>query len=400
MFLVRTSGKAGVMTLGFGPWIRRGRLAEFGRWSWRSVQQMHAMLEKTRGQSLSYEDVIRAAFESLLGRSPDQASVAHFLNALKSWGYSISQMLSYINSSTEARARQLVELLPKIDLPDLTVTTPNRYRWEDSVCIYRAESMEDFDRFESLIIKHRFYDAFNGIVLPTMDVSKKVTAAIIAGLGAHSCLELGCFNGLVVGLLRAAGISATGIDASHLAFALADARVRNHMLFGDLLELEIPGPFAVIAGMDVYEHLNPAKFPRYVKRTAELLSKDGYVVLSSPMFGPDDVFGELMPKYVRSWAESPVSEFWLDVHCTDKGWPMHGHLVWQSPQWWEAQFCSEGLVRDREIERAIHGNLEWFYQIAPYRRFLFVLKHVGNISSPKDRIAVLTKKLSALEKKR
>jgi hypothetical protein len=61
------------------------------------------------------------------------------------------------------------------------------------------------------------------------------------------------------------------------------------------------------------------------------------------------------------------------------GWPTHGHLVWASPKWWEAQFEKHGLVRDRSIERVIHDllNEPFFKKEGVGRKSLFVLKHSG-----------------------
>jgi hypothetical protein len=64
--------------------------------------------------------------------------------------------------------------------------------------------------------------------------------------------------------------------------------------------------------------------------------------------------------------------------CDDKGWPIHGHFVWASPEWWERKFRDYGLVRDTAIEQAIHQNLAGFFKLATGRRCLFVLRRVAN----------------------
>ena len=50
-----------------------------------------------------------------------------------------------------------------------------------------------------------------------IDPDKDITAAIVRGLGARGCFELGCFTGSVISILADAGVSILGTEVSHLS---------------------------------------------------------------------------------------------------------------------------------------------------------------------------------------
>ena len=96
------------------------------------------------------------------------------------------------------------------------------------------------------------------------------------------------------------------------------------------------------------------------------------------MWGKDHIFGVFEEPYLEEWLAVGDKSYWRHWPCDDKGWPIHGHLVWASPQWWERKFRDYGLVRDIEIEQAIHRNLAGFFKQAIGRRCLFVLRRATN----------------------
>ena len=248
-------------------------------------------------------------------------------------------------------------------------------RIEADSSIFKVSSDDDFGFMESLIVKNRYYDSF-GVWAPNIDLDKRITAAIVRGLGARSCLELGCFTGPVLSLLAEQGIDVCGVEISHLAFLLAHANIHEKIRFGYLLDLNFDRTFDLFLGMDILEHLNPLDIDRYIARISQLVKQNGFVYINSPMFGKDDVFGTVFEAYLPEWQQSGEDVFWRYLHCDAKGWPMHGHLVWASPKWWESTFLKHGLVRDRDIERSIHALLQPFLEKdAPARRSFFVLKH-------------------------
>jgi len=269
----------------------------------------------------------------------------------------------------------MAQTLPAAELPDLRKLSPENFLVErtdynEDATVFRASRDEDFDRLEQFIIEHRYYDA-PGVWGAKIDLDKQVTTAIALGLGASKCLELGCFSGAIMSLLKRRGVDVTGLDASHLAFVLAYPEIRRHIVFGDLLSTDFPSDqFDVIVAMDILEHLSPIKFDKYIEKIRNLITTNGYVYVNSPMFGSDDVFGTIFPQYLKEWERVGDESFWRDLDCDDRGWPKHGHLVWASPTWWEAKFAAHGLRRDRAIERVIHRKLEKFFESAPGRKCL------------------------------
>lgn len=178
-----------------------------------------------------------------------------------------------------------------------------------------------------------------------------MTAALIAGFGARNCLEIGCFTGPVLSLLHERGIETTGVEISHLAFVLAYPSIKNRIRYGDLLTLDLQPPYDAVLAMDILEHFNPLKLDRYLERMRQLLARDGYCLINSPMFGHDEVFGDVdIP--LPEWRAAGPETFWRHLHCDARGWPEHGHLVWASPSWWESRFAAHGLVRDKDSSAA------------------------------------------------
>jgi SAM-dependent methyltransferase len=224
-----------------------------------------------------------------------------------------------------------------------------------------------------------------------IDLDKHVTAATVLGLGARNCLELGCFNGSVLSILSENALDVCGVEISHLAFLLAHSNIHENIRFGNLLDLHFDTTYDAILCMDILEHVSPFSLESYISRISRLLKPDGFVYVNSPMFGADDVFGTVFEAYLPGWQEAGPDDFWRHLHCDAKGWPMHGHLVWASPLWWERAFLAHGLVRDRDIEHALHELLcDFFDKFAPARRCFFVLRH----SDFSPDIAALTSSLA------
>jgi SAM-dependent methyltransferase len=165
---------------------------------------------------------------------------------------------------------------------------------------------------------------------------------------------------------------------SHLAFAFAYANIRDAMLYGDILSLDIDQNFDVILCMDVLEHVNPRKLDAYIDKLKSLLNQDGYIYVNSPMWGEDRTFGVFEEVYLDEWRSVADASFWRHWPCDNKGWPLHGHLVWASPGWWSEKFAKHGFVRDSVVEEIIHQHLAPFFTQAIGRRCLFVLRRAAN----------------------
>jgi SAM-dependent methyltransferase len=227
---------------------------------------------------------------------------------------------------------------------------------------------------EQLIKKYHYYDSF-GVWGSVIDNDKLNMAQLVQCTGARNCLEVGCFNGPILSILRDRGLMVTGIDLSHLAFVLAFENIRNNIIYGDLLKVRLDRKYECILLLDVVEHLSPLKFNRYLMKFADLLAPNGLIILNSPMFGHDPVFGTVFEQYLDQWREIGDRDFYKHWPCDEKGWPMHGHMIWASPAWWTRQFDDHGLIRQDEIERAIQRAFADYFLGAPARQSLVVFSH-------------------------
>jgi SAM-dependent methyltransferase len=374
-----------------------GRLLDL---SWSGASSALAALlgsKIRRQQSLSLECIATALYHGILGREPDPAGFGDNVNHLR-FGQSLERVIRGFIASPEFRSQFLQSLVPTDSIPDLPASMPDRYEAQcvagRRMTVYVARTDADVALMASLIDRHRFYDRF-GVWSPVIDRDKKITAAIVRGLAARSCFELGCFTGSVLSLLADAGVSVLGAEVSHLAFAFAYPNVREAMIFGDLLTLDFDRRFDVVLCMDVLEHISPLRLDEYIERILSILNDDGYIYLNSPMWGKDHVFGIFEEPYLQEWIDVGDASYWRHWPCDDKGWPIHGHLVWASADWWERKFRDYGLVRDVAIEQAIHQNLAGFFEQAVGRRCLFVLRRANNRRSSAQSAAAVHTALAA-----
>ena len=328
--------------------------------------------------ALSPEGIATSLYRGMLGRDAEPAGLNDVAGQLRC-GAPLEQLVQGFISSPEFRARMIRSLAPAVELPDLTRLMPDHYELPmgpGSPTLYVAKSDADISLMETLIQKHRFYDRF-GVWSPVIDLDKMITAAIVRGLGARSCFELGCFTGPVLSLLAESGLEVAGLEVSHSAFAFAYPNIRDAMIFGDLLTAAIDRPFDVVLCMDVLEHLSPLRLDEYVARIGSILQDGGYIYLNSPMWGFDQVFGIAGEQNLQAWQSIGDASYWRHWPCDDRGWPEHGHLVWASPNWWTTKFAAHGLDREPAIEQVIQHRLATFFESAPGRRSLFVLRHRG-----------------------
>lgn len=338
----------------------------------------------TRGEALS------ALYAGLLGREPDESGFNGYMLAMRN-GESLASIAKGMANSPEFLGRHGLVRVGSVELPDLTEIFPTKYvRRHGGRSIFNASQDDDFSWMLRMIDENRYYDHL-GIWSPVIDRDKRITAAIAMGLGAESCLELGCFSGPVLSVLADHGVDVCGVELSHIAFILAFPNVLRKLKYGDLLDIAFDRTFDVFVGMDILEHLNPIELPKYVRRIRELIAPDGFALINSPMIGNDDVFGLAFDPYLPEWRQAEEDRFWRHMDCDAKGWPMHGHLVWASPRWWEKLFLEEGLVRDRRLERHVQLLLKDFFEQFPGRRSLFLLRRADH----EPDIAAVEKSLTA-----
>ena len=346
---------------------------------------------------LTPEAIATSLYRGMLGREPEAAGLTEAAGQLRR-GAPLEQLVEGFISSPEFRARMIRSLAPAVELPDLTQAIPEHYERSaepGSPTLYVAKSDVEISLMETLIRQHRFYDRF-GVWSPVIDLDKMITAAIVRGLGARSCFELGCFTGPVLSLLAETGIEVAGLEISHSAFAFAYPNIRNCMTFGDLLTAQIDRRFDVVLCMDVLEHLSPLRLNEYIGKIASIVAESGYIYLNSPMWGCDEVFGIAGEQNLPAWRAIGDASYWRHWPCDDRGWPEHGHLVWASPKWWTTKLAAHGLDRDTAIERVIHHHLATFFELAPGRRSLFVLRHRKNPASSAATAAAVDAALAAV----
>lgn len=324
--------------------------------------------------TLTYSEIIKSLYRGILGREPDEGGFQSSLRALQR-GMDVASLAKSMIESAEFNRRRGPSLKAEVTLPNLIDMYPDKYyRSGYDYWIYKASSDADFQLMEHLISEYRYYDS-QGVWSHEIDLDKRVTAAIVQGLGAKSCMEFGCFNGSVISLLKQEGIEVCGVEVSHLAMLLAHPNVYSDIRYGDLCELDFHRAFDAFLAMDILEHISPLKIDNYVKKISYIIGKTGFAYINSPSYGDDGEEGNLFRLYHPQWDGSDGTRFWREIQCDEKGWPLHGHLIWANEPWWEALFVRHGLVRDKGIEAAIHELLIDFFQLNPGRKMFYVLRH-------------------------
>jgi SAM-dependent methyltransferase len=368
------------MIINAQAWVEMRRLLrQTSRILSRAARRLNAVVSRRlgHGKQFSLEDVAAALYRGILDREPDLAGFADKIRLLRS-GTPLEHVVGTFITSPEFRSRSVRTLVPLAPMPDLKALLPDKFETRSVrgtlMTVYLGDTDDDVALMASLIEQHRYYDRF-GVWSPVIDHDKETTAAIVRGLEGRSCFELGCFTGPVMSLLADAGTSVLGSEVSHLALAFAYPNVRDAIIFGDFLTLDIDRRFDVVLCMDVLEHISPLRLDQYIGKILSIVAPDGFIYLNSPMWGNDDVFGVTDEPYLEEWLTVGDESYWRHWPCDDRGWPNHGHLVWASPTWWESKFAAYGLIRDRTVERVIHRRLARFFENAPARRSLFVLRH-------------------------
>jgi hypothetical protein len=167
---------------------------------------------------LSHSSIVEGLFAGLFGRPADESGLSTYGQALRA-GMPLDGMITALLKSDEFKIQYARMIgagtetsLPEILLPDLTQLYPDKYtRMDSGDTVFHVGADADFAFMQDLIFHHRYYESF-GVWQPRVDLDKRVTAALVEGLGARNCLEQGCFSGPVLGLLQGRGIAVTGVD--------------------------------------------------------------------------------------------------------------------------------------------------------------------------------------------
>ncbi|MEE4240841.1 MAG: DUF4214 domain-containing protein [Desulfopila sp.] len=330
--------------------------------------------------TLSDDEYVRLCYRFFLERSADQGGLNYFVQKLHE-GRSRAEILKEIVQSGEFR--DLQNKYSPFRLPSLRDLRPEQYQLckqykkEGEALAFRILSPADFDWLEEMILQHGYYDN-GGLWEAEIDDDKRVIAQMAQLLQPRRSLELGCFNGSVVKLMRDAGIDAEGVEISHLALSLVHRPIRSKIHFGDIRQIDLEPDYDLILAMDLFEHLNPNSLDQYILRCRELLGSGGYVFTNIPAYGCDALFGEVHPFVFDDWKSIVDSDgMFPTLHVDRDGWPISGHLIWAETGWWQQQFETQGFRRECDIERALHQRFDHFIVANTPARKSFYIFSVG-----------------------
>ena len=309
-------------------------------------------------------EAVGRIYRELLQREVDEPGARHWARAMDG-GMSPVDIAISIARSEEYTNRIAAE---RFFLPNLCELRPESYQVvsvnaaDDALKVFRALGPEDFNWLEHAILEHGYYNK-PGIWMNEINLDKRVMAEIIALFSPRHPLELGCSTGGVLRCLLDHGVHGEGLEISARAKRDAFPEVRDAIHLGDLLTAELPAPYDLVFGLDVFEHLNPNRLAEYLHALRAVLEPSGWLFCNIPAFGPDAIFGEVFPLYLPSWAEDAAAgRLFADLHVDAEGYPMHGHLIWASTDWWVGQFESAGFHRQAAVEGAIHQRYDRFLE--------------------------------------
>jgi hypothetical protein len=239
--------------------------------------------------------------------------------------------------------------------------------------VFIARGDEDFDWLERMIIERRYYED-GGIWSLGINDDKRAIAEIIALFTRRRALEMGCASGAVMKCLRDLGVSSEGIEISADAISKSFPEIRTNIFHGDLEDFSSPNTFDLVFGLDVFEHLNPVKLDRYIARLAGLLEEPGFLFCNIPAFGHDPIYGSIFPVYLRDWyVDLSAGQNFRTIHVDDRGFPLHGHLIWADWLWWMSRFTAHGLRREDGLEQLVHARYDPLYNtLGKARQSFFV----------------------------
>jgi SAM-dependent methyltransferase len=308
---------------------------------------------------LSDVEFVEEVYRQLLGREADELGKAHQLKYLRECRSRLALILGIVKSE-EFINKVIRENMP---LPSIREERPERYRLTQDIhgkpaWVFEAREAGDFDWLEGRIVENGYYEK-PGVWSFIISEDKQLLAEMSAQFRPRLVLDVGCANGPVMKCLLDLGIASEGVDISRLALAKAFPEVRRNIHLGDLLDLDPRKRFDFIFGLDIFEHLNPNKLPRYISRVEGLLEEGGYLFGNIPAFGEDEVFGTVFEVYLKEWeADIRAGRLFSAVHTDAAGYPVNGHIIGAGSNWWVGQFEQHGLLREVDIEKALHEKYD------------------------------------------
>ena len=332
----------------------------------------------TEEQNLAF---LKESYQRLFGRPLDEDGLKRYGNFLKR-GQRREEIIFELISSDEWVSKILQE---NIGLKNINSLKPSQFITDinlltsESLPTFKILGPQDFDWLETMIRQNAYYER-PGIWSYGLDLDKQRIAEIAADFSPRKVLEIGCSSGAILKALFDRGVEGEGVEISAMAIQRAFPEIKDRIHEGDLLEIQLSSGYDLVLGLDIFEHLNPNKMNHYLQTLSELLKEGGYCFCNIPAFGHDAVFGTVFPLYLQDWKEpGPPGRLFQTLHVDAYGYPLHGHLIWADSPWWVTQFEKVGLVREKEIERALHQKYDpYFDRKAPARKSFYVFSKIGD----------------------
>jgi SAM-dependent methyltransferase len=336
---------------------------------------------------LSDEEFLDYIYKKMLGRDADPGGKAHQLKFLREGNsraalvINIVEAPEFIYKIVRDNIGSYIQLLPiKDERPDRFEVIADR-RGRERTYAFRVEKDSDFDWLEWKIIENGYYER-PGVWSFIIDEDKRLLTDLSAKFAPSRVLDFGCANGAVLKCLRDKGIQGEGAEISRMALDKAFPEIRDDIHYGDLLELKLSRRYDLVLGLDVFEHLNPNKLDRYIRKIWELLEDGGFLFANIPACGEDSVFGEIFPLAFREWDDDATAQRCFRTIPVDSyGYPKNGHLIWADTSWWVGRFAGRGFERQVEIEKSLHKIFDaQMENISPARRAYYVFSKNGDPS--------------------
>jgi SAM-dependent methyltransferase len=313
---------------------------------------------------------LKEAYRRILGREVDEDGIKTCTGRMR------EDILFDLISSEELVSKILRE---NLGLKNIRTLRPAQYIQDidlltlEPLLTFKILDPQDFDWLETMIQQNAYYER-PGIWSFGLDLDKQVIAEMMSDLKPEKVLEIGCSSGAILKALYDRGVEGEGVEISAMAIRRAFPEIKDKIHEGDLLETLLSCDYDLVLGLDIFEHLNPNKLDRYIQVLYGLLKEGGYCFCNIPAFEQDPVFGTVFPSYLEDWKKpGPPGRLFQTLHVDEYGYPIHGHLIWADTHWWTKKFGRAGLVREIEIEKALHQKYDpYFDQNAPARKSFYV----------------------------
>lgn len=324
---------------------------------------MSGLFKKACKEKKSDKNFLQEIYQRLLERDIDPEGKKFYLEMLKKGKSRVSVVLDIIQSE-EFKNKITRENIHHLLLPPVRNEKPEQYKQvldiyeKENIWVFKVKDSSDFDWLEKKIIENGYYEK-PGVWNLQIGDDQKLLSELISQFNPGLVLDLGCANGTVMKCLYDKDIKSEGIEISRLYLSKAFPEIKENIYFGDILEVDLGKKYDFILGLDIFEHLNPNKLSKYIKKIFRLLSEEGYLFCNIPAFGEDDVFGEIFPVYIKDW-EQDIKEnnLFQTIHTDDYGYPKNGHLIGADSTWWVDQFEDKGFHRQKEIEKSLHNKYD------------------------------------------